>query len=330
MAADGTYTINLPTGADAKGWSVVASKAGYEDKTYSPLVDAGAMGIDFTLVVLPAGSSAPDAGIGGGSEDNSSSADVYRFVVVQVPAGGFDADANIAIAEKPFSNATPGSPKVYEITATPVAPGSTLGIARVEITIPVDLSVVKPGELEKGVYTIYHAKTAADLAAGKGVPVPVGNIISTDYLGTGANVGTVGSVTFWVEGLSFFGIAKSSSSGTISTSGCFIATAAYGSYFEKHVQILRNFRDGYLLTNDWGRAFVAFYYRTSPPIADFIAKHDGIRAVVRMGLAPVVGVAWLTVHTSPVQKALFLFILIGLLAGGVTLLRTGKFRRSVV
>ena len=49
---------------------------------------------------------------------------------------------------------------------------------------------------------------------------------------------------------------------------CFLATAAWGSYQEPHVQVLRRFRDEVLLTNGPGRAFVSAYYATSPPLAD--------------------------------------------------------------
>ena len=72
------------------------------------------------------------------------------------------------------------------------------------------------------------------------------------------------------------------------TSPCFIATAAYGSYLDPHVQALRNFRDEHLLTNPVGRAFIAFYYRTSPPIADFIRRHEALRAAARWLLTPLV------------------------------------------
>ncbi len=70
--------------------------------------------------------------------------------------------------------------------------------------------------------------------------------------------------------------------------GCFIATAAYGSYMAQDVVVLRQFRDNYLLTNFPGRFFVKYYYRYSPPIANFIAPHPVLRAVVRFLLTPAV------------------------------------------
>ena len=65
------------------------------------------------------------------------------------------------------------------------------------------------------------------------------------------------------------------------SSGCFIATAAYGTSTAEQINILREFRDEVLLPNKVGTAFVSFYYRSSPPIADFISQHEFLRTMVR-------------------------------------------------
>lgn len=99
-------------------------------------------------------------------------------------------------------------------------------------------------------------------------------------------VTSVGSST--TSGTTTAGTATPPSSGGGGGGGCFIATAAFGSYLDPHVMVLRHFRDDVLLQSKAGTVFVKFYYRYSPPIADFIAQHDTLRMMVRFALTPLI------------------------------------------
>jgi hypothetical protein len=94
--------------------------------------------------------------------------------------------------------------------------------------------------------------------------------------------------------------------------GCFIATAAYGSLLEPHVRILCKFRDRYLLTNGPGKTFVKYYYKHSPPAADFISKHAGLRVVICVGLLPLVGLSWVFLKIGA-GSTMFFMLLIGMI-----------------
>ena len=98
------------------------------------------------------------------------------------------------------------------------------------------------------------------------------------------------------------------------SSGCFIATAAYGSVMAPHVKILRDFRDRFLRHNALGKAFLNIYYTYSPPMADFIAGHDHIRTMVRWSLLPLVGLSWMSMKLGLIPSlALILLFNIGLI-----------------
>jgi hypothetical protein len=120
--------------------------------------------------------------------------------------------------------------------------------------------------------------------------------------------------------------ASSTGGGGGGGGGCFIATAAYGSPVEPHVKLLRDFRDRFLLHNSLGKGFVSLYYTYSPPVADFIAKHDSIRTIVRLGLLPLVGASWIALEIAPVViLAVVLFLGIGLI--GLPALRRRKVKK---
>jgi len=57
-------------------------------------------------------------------------------------------------------------------------------------------------------------------------------------------------------------------------------------------KVLRDMRDRFLLCSALGKTLVDIYYAYSPAAADFIARHTALRAVVRVGLLPLVGVSW--------------------------------------
>jgi len=91
---------------------------------------------------------------------------------------------------------------------------------------------------------------------------------------------------------------------------CFIATAAYGTPMAEEIEILRQFRDEYLLTNPLGQALVDLYYSISPPIADLITEHPSLKPIVRAGLLPAVAVSVAAVNATPGEMT----VIIGLLA----------------
>jgi len=319
-AANGTYTINLPSAAAATGWTVVAAKTGFVTGKLTN-VSAGAATVDFNLVALTG--VAPDVDSAGGSVPLNDLSGLTTVGNVLVPAGGLTKDATFvilssAVTANSFTKASPGY--VYDIKAqdSSNADLSAADIKRIIITLPIDITVVKPGDLENNLYSIYYAKTVADMIAGKVTAVPVGNIISTDYMGAD---GKVGSVTFFVDHLTVFGVGVGSGIEDDSDSRCFIATAAYGSYLEGHVQVLRNFRDAFLLTNKLGQAFVSFYYRNSPPVANFIAKHDTLRALARAALTPLVAFSYLSLYATMAQKLMLMLFFTAFILGACMIVR---------
>ncbi len=94
---------------------------------------------------------------------------------------------------------------------------------------------------------------------------------------------------------------------------CFIATAAFGSQMAPQVEMLRQFRNRFLLSNEWGKNFVRWYYKNSPPAADFIAHHNTLRAFVRGLLWPLVLFADLALEYGFFAALLGLVVLVSVL-----------------
>jgi hypothetical protein len=106
------------------------------------------------------------------------------------------------------------------------------------------------------------------------------------------------------------------SGGGGSSGGCFIATAAFGSYLHPFVAVLRTFRDVVLLPSSSGRSFVDWYYRVSPPIAQAIAQNGLLGAGVRLLLLPAIAGAFLCLKLGVIPTLLiFLFLGAAAVAG---------------
>ena len=90
----------------------------------------------------------------------------------------------------------------------------------------------------------------------------------------------------------------------------------------QQVKVLREMRDRLLLCSGPGKTFVAFYYAHSPAAADFIAGHAGLRAIVRVGLLPLVGVSWTALKIGLVPTIGFLLVF------GICLIGLVKLKRS--
>jgi hypothetical protein len=263
----------------------------------------------------------------------SGSADVNSWVVIKV----LDSTGNIQI----FDSAKAGSNGHYEKSVTipnlpegllTVVAGTgdnvavrslLLGTATSQVTLELSSGEAVPGDS----VTASGAANANTWVVVKVVD-STGNIVCFDA----AKAKTDGtySISFSIpeveEGIlqviSGYGDNAVNKNLTITSAPvdeCFIATAAYGSKFQPSVALLRAFRDKYLLTNKWGKSFVAFYYRNSPPVAAMIANNETLKAMVRGMLTPVVGVVYLVFHP------MLMFLILGLFMWlAVTRLRRKK------
>lgn len=67
----------------------------------------------------------------------------------------------------------------------------------------------------------------------------------------------------------------------LAKSGCYVATAVYGSYDCPEVWTLRRYRDGHLATTRHGRLFIRTYYAVSPTMVRLFGNDEWFQRVVR-------------------------------------------------
>jgi len=132
-------------------------------------------------------------------------------------------------------------------------------------------------------------------------------------------VGTIGDIEFVATTITvndnylitaeFVAVGLSQIPEIIAPGACFIATATYDTPMAEEIQVLREFRDEYLLTNTVGCILVGLYYKFSPPIAEFITKYPILKPMVRAGLLPAVAMSTVAISTTMPGKAVIVCLL---------------------
>ena len=75
-----------------------------------------------------------------------------------------------------------------------------------------------------------------------------------------------------------------SSGGSSGSSGCYIATMAYGDYDHPQVMILRQFRDEVLDKSAFGKWFIKTYYHYSPRLVEKLKNQKTVNIIIRKAL----------------------------------------------
>jgi hypothetical protein len=105
--------------------------------------------------------------------------------------------------------------------------------------------------------------------------------------------------------------------------------AAYDSNDDDNLNVIRQFRDEYLMTNPVGCGVVVLYYEVlSPPIAGFINDHPSVKPLARAAWAPVVAISSAAVDTTTTEKIAISGTLALILGGTLVWLRRRRKRRN--
>jgi Divergent InlB B-repeat domain len=288
-----TYTLTVPI--DAEPGEYVIDGTVTADAVENPVGGDTIITVTLeTLYVLtmaanpPAGGTATDLTDGSPYAEGTEvtieavAAEGYEFVNWTAPAGAFgNANAAETTFTMPAQNITVTAN--FEETPSPVLPTVTTkaasGVELTSVTLNMDYTV---GDFSPVTVQFAYKKSADTTWLGtawqtKSTDGTYARLVSGLTSGTTydfkARLNYGGEV---IEGTTFQFTTDTSPSVS-----CFIATAAYGTSTAEQINVLREFRDVVLLDSAVGSKFVTLYYRFSPPIANFIARNELVRTLVR-------------------------------------------------
>lgn len=113
--------------------------------------------------------------------------------------------------------------------------------------------------------------------------------------------------------------------------GCCACASAYAGTDDSNLDIIRQFRDRYLMTNPVGRGVAALYYNVfSPPVAHFINDHPGVKPLARAALTPVIAASTAAVDTTLPEKMAILGAVALACAALVVLIRRQRRKQAQI
>ncbi len=114
--------------------------------------------------------------------------------------------------------------------------------------------------------------------------------------------------------------------GVLKDKNCFIATAAFGSRMNPHVQRFRDFRNMFLSQNNLGKKFIHFYYQQGPQAAAWIQHSDFLKAATRFFLWPLFVFVEISLHFGIWAAVMsFIFVLVIFQFALLRVVRRSKF-----
>jgi hypothetical protein len=222
---------------------------------------------ELTMALDPAG--------GGTATDMSDESPYEAGTVVSIKAeanAGYRFVNWTAAPDVVFDNANAAETNFTMPDEAVTVTANFVAVCQLTISTTTGGSVIAPGE---GKFT-YDAGQPVSLVA-----EPDDGYRFVEWTGNVATIDDLNAASTTVITDGDYSITANFEEVPLVSTGCFIATAAYGTPTAEQIDVLREFRDVVLLESAAGSRLVALYYRLGPRVADFIVGSEILRTLVR-------------------------------------------------